>query len=291
MFLRITQHVATDTGCPSSLQGHLGAPPRGGRPSGRSTPGAAGCRRAAVPHCRRWRRAPGRRACARRIAGAPQRHRTPGRAGLRRAGVGGSRNGHLRKCDRMRHRAPQARAARPPARHHAGRGRACLGSGRTRCQDGGRGSGRLGHGGRRHRRGARPGLGVPRRRRSVAPRRRRLAGAAGGVRRGVGYRRPGHRACRRHHAARRLAGRGPRVRAAERGGARGSEAPLAGTRAPGRADGSARPGRPRYTARGVVPRAVSARVSCASPRPSSPVERTGCWSGWGSTRHSPRPSS
>src|SRR2546422_559907 len=102
MFLRITQHVATDTGCPSSLQGHLGAPPGGGRPSGRSTPGAAECRRAAVPHCRRWRRAPGRRACARRIAGAPQRHRTPGRAGLRRAGVGGSRNGHLRKCDRMR---------------------------------------------------------------------------------------------------------------------------------------------------------------------------------------------
>src|SRR5437899_11501329 len=96
MFLRITQHVATDTGCPSSLQGHLGAPPGGGRPSGRSTPRAAGCRRAAVPHFRRWRRAAGRRACAHRIAGAPQRHRTPGRAGLRRAGVGGSRNGHLR---------------------------------------------------------------------------------------------------------------------------------------------------------------------------------------------------
>src|SRR2546430_2930048 len=37
-----------------------------------------------------------------------------------------------------------------------------------------------------------------------------------------------------------------------------------------------------------ISRAVSARVSCASPRPSSPVERTGCWSGWGSTRHSPR---
>src|SRR6266550_2152978 len=46
------------------------------------------------------------------------------------------------------------------------------------------------------------------------------------------------------------AGRGPGVRAAERGGARGSETPFAGTRAPGRADDSARPWRPCDTARG-----------------------------------------
>src|SRR5437773_2233624 len=41
---------------------------------------------------------------------------------------------------------------------------------------------------------------------------------------------------------------------------------------------------------GVVPRGDSARVSCASPEPSSRAERSGCWRGWGLTRRSPRPS-
>src|SRR6266576_1166463 len=92
--------------------------------------------------------------------------------------------------------------------------------------------------------GAAGGLGVPRCDGCVASRGRRVAGAAGGVRRGVECRGSRHRARRCHHAAGRVEGRRPRPTAPEARGAGGCEAPLSGTGAPGGADGPARPRRP-----------------------------------------------